>query len=186
LSTTISGNLGQLTRTGPERVAVLDWALATATRLVSARRGTSTQLATRSYDTGMASDRQLGHAYNEEAFRYFLSIEQKRTERSGNSFLLLLVNSNSDDHRDEPFSPAIASKLFAALQLCVRDTDFTGWYNQGFVAGAVLTQVDPAAEADINRIITERVVRAIASGLPASVAERLDVRIVESAPCAQS
>ena len=184
MSTTISGNLGQLTRTGPERVAVLDWALAAATRLVAPRRSTSSQLATRSCDIGMAADGQLGQAYNEEAFRYFLSIEQKRTERSTNSFLLLLVTSSPSS--GEPLSPAVASKLFAALQLCVRDTDFTGWYRQGFVAGAVLTQVDPAAEADVNRIITERVVRAIAAGLPASVADRLEVRIVESAPCAQS
>ena len=34
----------------------------------------------------------LGHAHNEEAFRYLLTVERKRASRARRSVLLLLVN----------------------------------------------------------------------------------------------
>ena len=35
---------------------------------------------------------------------------------------------------------ATAAALFGGLGACVREVDFVGWYREGYVAGAVLTQ----------------------------------------------
>jgi hypothetical protein len=185
LSTTISGNLGELIRTGPDRIAALDWALGKAARVVSVRRFMSHHPTSENGARLITFEGRVGQAYSEETFRYFLRIEQKRLERSRSPFLLLLVSAKTEGRAEEPFSAAVSSRLFSALDITVRDTDFTGWYRQGFVAGAVLTQLD-ATGTDIHRLIVERVRRAIAADLPPAVCERLDVRIVEAAPVEQS
>ena len=134
----------------------------------------------------LTAEGQVGQAYSEAAFRYFLAVEQKRHERSSSPFLLLLVSAKANGQPEKPFSPATASRLFAALGVTLRDTDFTGWYREGYVAGAVLTQLGLAAAADVNGLIIERVSRAIAEGLPPSMREQLEIRLLESAPFEQS
>src|SRR5437899_5702067 len=79
------------------------------------------------------------HVYNEEAFRYFLEIERKRSQVSNRPFLLLLLDLRPAGPRagiDETSSV----ELFTALCRCLRDTAFIGWYRAGAVVGAVLTE----------------------------------------------
>jgi len=178
VSTTISGQLAPLTRTLPERVAVLDWALNKAARMITSGRNASAQVETQTW-AEIVSDGQAGHVYNEEAFRYFLEIEEKRAERSQVPFFLLLIAPRQHPRAEQPFSPANASRLFDVLKHVLRDTDFTGWYRQDFVAGAVLTQLGPAGAVDVSRLITERVSAALGQGLPGAVADRLDIQIYE-------
>src|SRR5207249_10194531 len=77
---------------------------------------------------GVALEGRLGEAYNEEAFRYFLAIERKRSERSGRPFLLLLVDLKEQSGVTVRIDPMVAPKLFSALWLCLRETDCVGWY----------------------------------------------------------
>ncbi|MGH9422990.1 MAG: hypothetical protein ACRD3J_23645, partial [Thermoanaerobaculia bacterium] len=67
-------------------------------------------------------------AYNEDAFRYFLQVEEKRFLRSSRRFLLLLLDVNNEAGTAEPLDPSLSKKLFEALKPCVRETDFVGWY----------------------------------------------------------
>jgi hypothetical protein len=97
-----------------------------------------------------------GQAYNEEAFHYFLEIERKRSDASKRPFLLMLIDFGK---RPAPWSraDAIANKLFLALSRCLRETDFVGWYREGRVAGAVLTQHADAYMADVSEIVSRRI-----------------------------
>src|SRR4029453_4452403 len=74
-----------------------------------------------------------GQAYNEEAFRYFLEIERKRSEASGRPLLLLLVDLVSQSGFDA--APGIdhttADRVLSALALSLRETDFVGWHLEG-------------------------------------------------------
>ena len=117
--------------------------------------------------------------YSEEAFRYFLGLERKRAERSRRSLLLLLVNLTVDDG-GESIPPAISSKLFSGLSLCVRDVDFIGWYRHGRVAGAVLTQGPDSPALEASEQIGDRVRQLLAKRLPAAVAARLQVRVLQA------
>jgi hypothetical protein len=127
---------------------------------------------------GLALADERTHAYNEEAFRYFLEIERKRSELSQHPFLLLLIDLKKDaaygDHID-----GVAGKLFAALALCVRDTDFIGWYRNGRVAGAVLTQHGDAGAHDIPEVVGQRVSASLRKALPAPIADRVQVRVYQ-------
>lgn len=132
--------------------------------------------------TGMRIDRgpeRAYEAYNEEAFRHFLTIERKRAERSGRSILLLLVEFKTERDGDSLMDPLAATKLFSALTACVREIDFIGWYRSDRVAGAVLTQGPDAPAPDVSQQIGERVAQALSERLPSQVRHRIQVRILQ-------
>ena len=115
-------------------------------------------------------------AYNEVAFRYFLSVEEKRFMRSNHRFLLLLLELNNDAEDGEYFEPALSRKVFAALSPCVRETDFMGWYRQAQVIGVVCTQFDDAHESNVSRVVVDRFQNAIREAFPKEIAGRMNMR----------
>ena len=128
---------------------------------------------------GVALEGRLGQAYNEQAFRYFLAIERKRSERSGCPFLLLLVDLKEQSGVPVRIDPMVAPRLFSALWLCLRETDCIGWYREERVAGAVLTELGDRHPTEVCRLIGQRVSGALSEGLPANVAHRLQVRVYQ-------
>jgi hypothetical protein len=115
--------------------------------------------------------------YNEETFQYFLDVEQKRSERSSRPFLLLLAHLNDQPEVSARMAPDVAAKLFFGLRLCLRDTDFMGWYRQERVVGAVLTQrSEPAMEDGFWRL-RARVTEALGEQLPRGLADRLQLQV---------
>lgn len=126
----------------------------------------------------LARDLGSGSAYNQEAFRYFLTNERKRSELSNRPFLLLLVDLQQPQLNGRIQSP-VASKLFAGLSACLRDTDLIGWYHEGRVAGAVLTHVEDASSTDVSADIRGRVTSLLCASLPAAIATRLQVRVYQ-------
>ena len=125
---------------------------------------------------------RLGQAYDEETFLYFLEIERKRLERSGCPLLLLLADLSDQAGTSARLKPAIASRLFSGLWFCLRESDFTGWYRHGRVAGAVLTQLTDQASTDVSRMICQRVTGVLAERLPPDAGRRLRVRAHQLPP----
>lgn len=121
----------------------------------------------------------FGPVYNEEAFRYFLQVERKRASRSNSRFLLLLVDLTRDAQQRANFDPATGAKLFAAMLPCLRETDFIGWYRQGRVASAVLTQIGDTPGLEVSNLVADRVREALVQSLPSSFASRLQVRVYQ-------
>jgi hypothetical protein len=126
----------------------------------------------------LAHDLGTGTTYNQDAFRYFLANERKRSELSSRPFLLLLVDLQQPLANGR-IESAVASKLFTGLAACLRDTDLIGWYHEGRVAGAVLTHVDNASSTNVSSEIRGRVTRLLCSTLPAPVGARLQVRVYQ-------
>jgi hypothetical protein len=131
------------------------------------------------YAGGFASEGRPGQAYNEEAFGHFLTLERKRSERSGRPFLLLLVEFMEQQGSSVHVDPKLAGKLFDALWPSLRETDFIGWYRTGRVIGAVLTQPVSEPGAGISGVIHRRVGDALQEKLSADVSNRLQVRVYE-------
>ena len=69
--------------------------------------------------------------------------------------------------------------MFSGLALCVREVDFIGWYRTERIAGAVLTQGAGAPEPDAAQRISERVSEVLGRRLSASIARRLQVRVLQ-------
>jgi hypothetical protein len=92
--------------------------------------------------------------------------------------LLLLVDMQQSQLNGLIQSP-VASKLFAGLSACLRDTDLVGWYHEGRVAGAVLTHIEDASSTDVSGEIRGRVTSLLRATLPTAVAARLQVRVYQ-------
>jgi hypothetical protein len=135
---------------------------------------------------GVALEGRLGQAYDEEAFLYFLAIERKRSERSGCHFLLLLVDLKEEPGLSVRIAPTVASKIFSRLWLCLRETDFLGWYREERVAGAVLTHFATGPLQEACAEVGQRVSAVLCEGLPGNVARRLQVRVYQLGPTLKS
>ena len=128
----------------------------------------------------------MGQAYNEEAFRYFLAVERKRAASSRRSFLLLLVSIKKRSGVSGPIRPVVATSIFSGLWLGVREVDFIGWFREGRVAGAVLTQgADPIAP-DVSRRIGQRLTETLRRRVPGHMAHRVRVRVLQLRPIQNS
>ncbi len=148
-----------------------------------ARRGDSMPNSNEEPDArSLAPEDPAGRAYNEEAFRYFLSNERMRSERSDRPFLLLLVDLKKQRGASVRFDVAVAAQLFVGLGRCLRETDFVGWYRDRRLAGAVLTQLPDASSVDLCRVVRERASTALSESLPSDMFSRLQMRIFQLPP----
>ena len=118
-------------------------------------------------------------AYSEEAFRYLLAIERKRAECSGRPFFLLLVDLKRAFGGSASMEADVALIVFKALAATLRDTDFTGWYREGRIAGAVLAQLSDAVGDRVSSAVSLRVREGLLSGIPPTIASRLQTRIFQ-------
>jgi len=138
---------------------------------------------TRSESVQIALSQELdGNVYEEEVFQHFLAVERMRAERSERPLLLLLVGLRRCPKMGADVPRAVSPALLTGLGVCVREVDFVGWYRQGRVAAAVLTQGLDLPDEDAPSRIVERVTRILSERLPHGVAERLRVRVVRLVP----
>jgi hypothetical protein len=73
----------------------------------------------------------------EEYFHHLLGVERKRTERSGNPSLLMLIDLHSlASDRD---SSQMACRINSLLSSILRESDILGWYTSYSVVGAILS-----------------------------------------------
>ncbi len=105
--------------------------------------------------TADADKRQEFVVLGEASFRRMIALERKRTERSGQPVLLMLVNVRHLLRSDK--SGLMLEKFLSALALSTRDTDATGWYKEKSVVGVMFPEIavdDPGAVLAImmNRV----------------------------------
>ena len=73
----------------------------------------------------------------EEAFRRRIAIERKRTERSREPFLLMLLEAGS--LQNGTAAEQTLDGIIAAMQSSTRETDVVGWYKDGNTVGVMFT-----------------------------------------------
>jgi hypothetical protein len=125
---------------------------------------------------GVAIKTPHGQAYNEGTFRYLLGVERRRSARSNRRFLLVLLHLRPGTG-STLIDGALAFRFFSGLWQSVRETDFVGWFEQGRVAGAVLTQYSDAAGRDAERVVAERVRTVLKGMMSGPMADRFRVRV---------
>jgi hypothetical protein len=118
-----------------------------------------------------------GSEYDEEAFQYFLGLEQARADRTYKPIRVLLASLEPMPNQSTAFPRANAERVFAGLRLTLRDTDVVGWYRQDHIAGAVLSF--PATAATDVSMFERRIETALRRRLPAPLAQRLRLRMVQ-------
>lgn len=107
--------------------------------------------------------------YSAVHFQHMLRIERKRTERSKEPFLLMLLDLSAllEKHSQDD----VVNKISTILQACFRETDIKGWYEQGRVMGVIFTQMASVDEYSLDAIFRKLNDRCCANLDPAWVKE---------------
>jgi len=79
-------------------------------------------------------ERELLH---ETAFKRSIAVERKRSERSKEPFLLMLVDVGSDPASRE--KQKVLERMVSVLRASSRDTDVIGWYQEHSILGVMFT-----------------------------------------------
>jgi hypothetical protein len=99
-----------------------------------------------------------GQFLSEEKFRNMLAIERKRVERSGKSFLLVLVGPRVPlERRSEK---AFFSKILSVLSVSCRQIDIKGWYRQERMIGIIYTEFSQSGESVIREKLLQNLTAA--------------------------
>jgi lipopolysaccharide/colanic/teichoic acid biosynthesis glycosyltransferase len=86
-------------------------------------------------EAGSSSQRRV---LCEKTFKGMIAIERKRTERSKEPFLLMLVGVTRQHHGDDI---VLLDKISSILLSSSRETDVVGWYKEHATVGAMFTSL---------------------------------------------
>src|ERR1022692_1916224 len=99
----------------------------------------------------------------EETFRRVLSLERKRSERSRQRFVLMLVHLGN--LRRTEGGEAILGVIAKTLTLSTRETDLGGWYEKDIVFGLICTELGPGSVRSILNALKSGVFSALRNTL---------------------
>ncbi len=129
---------------------------------------------TRTRARGQEEGRGRPHVINEELFRRVLIRERKRSDRSYQSLVLLLLgmeNGLGDD------SSSIWETVIEALTAAKRETDVLGWFERRAVIGVILPEIRASDLANTREGLDARVRRELANRLGAEAADKFSIRL---------
>jgi lipopolysaccharide/colanic/teichoic acid biosynthesis glycosyltransferase len=87
---------------------------------------------------------------SQELFLQMLQLEQRRTERSGRPFLLILI-SGEDFQKD--VGTDSEGGVITSISGCIRETDVFGWYEKSNTLGLMMTEIGDASSKVIESIV---------------------------------
>jgi lipopolysaccharide/colanic/teichoic acid biosynthesis glycosyltransferase len=108
----------------------------------------------------------------EEYFRRALCHERKRAERTGDPFVLVLVNLA---RIDENINPCRIRQICDTIQAGARDTDIAGWYQYPECIGIIFTALQDAGREQIRSALFEKIGQALGATLSAEEAARVAI-----------
>jgi len=94
---------------------------------------------------------------SEQVFMHLLRLERRRTERSGNPFILVLVK-GADFQSTEPAK--LVRSISTAIASCTRETDVLGWYEQDHTLAILMTELG-GADANATEVIARKIIGAL-------------------------
>jgi exopolysaccharide biosynthesis polyprenyl glycosylphosphotransferase len=99
----------------------------------------------------------------EEPFHRMIALERKRTERSGQPFLLMLLDGGDCLPSDR--NGRVLSRILSALSLSTRETDVTGWYKNHSIVGVMFTDISADERETILGTMMSRVSETLRNNL---------------------
>ncbi len=100
---------------------------------------------------------------SEDAFRRMIASERKRTERSHNPFLVMLLDLGEEKLTNG--STGTLGKILDVLALSTRETDAVGWYKDGLVVGVTFTELYVEEKRNILNTMLTRVSNSLQDNL---------------------
>jgi GGDEF domain-containing protein len=127
---------------------------------------------------------RLGHVptrqegiLKEEDFRAILALERRRAERSGNPFVVMLLDSRAV-HKNGS-GPTFIKRLTSIVSGATRETDIIGWYEEGEILAVIFTEINGGKNpiTEILEILQFKIVAALRDNLDRSFASNLVVSV---------
>ncbi len=100
---------------------------------------------------------------SEELFRRVLTIERKRSERSRQRFVLMLLHVGKA--LETGHGEMVLEGITEALSNAARETDLHGWYEDGLIIGVICTEIGRGDLASILSALNSRMGAALQSRL---------------------
>lgn len=107
------------------------------------------------YEQVHAAEADVSTLVPEVTFKKVLSLERRRSERSGRRFVLMLVHAN--EYLRPENGDAIFTGVSKALALTTRETDLQGWYKHGRVIGTICTEIGSGSMVTILNTLHSKV-----------------------------
>src|SRR6185295_9418703 len=101
----------------------------------------------------------------EELFHRLLTLEQKRSDRTGEPFLLVLIHCEALIRKGAEKSIA---DIGMALAASVRVTDVTGWHRNRSTIGLIFTSFNGAARTEVRTAISGKIQKILLQNLHVS------------------
>jgi lipopolysaccharide/colanic/teichoic acid biosynthesis glycosyltransferase len=92
---------------------------------------------------------------NEGTFKRMIAVERKRTERSGEPFLLMLLEAGNLQSLEK--NEKALNNILSVLPLSIRDTDIIGWYKDRTTVGVIFTGLARKDKTSILSVILSKV-----------------------------
>lgn len=92
---------------------------------------------------------------NEGTFKRMIAVERKRTERSGEPFLLMLLGTGNQQSLEKNEKSLV--NILSVLPLSIRDTDIIGWYKDRTTVGVMFTGLARKDKSSILSVILNKV-----------------------------
>ncbi|WP_260740759.1 sugar transferase [Tunturiibacter lichenicola] len=92
---------------------------------------------------------------SEEIFKRMIAVERKRTERSKEPFLLMLVE--ADSHQSSERNGKVLENILSVLLSSIRETDVIGWYKDRATGGVMFTGLTGSDKNSILSVILGKV-----------------------------
>jgi len=111
----------------------------------------------------------------EDAFIQRLYLEQRRTERSRRSFILMILESGNllkTSHEQ-----GICEEVLDVLSRGVRETDVRGWYEEGTALGVIFTEIGSGDGHSVGKALMNKIQGALASRFTASQMNQFQLSI---------
>lgn len=96
---------------------------------------------------------------DEASFGRLIAIERKRTERSGNKFVLMLVSTGASLPSSK--SRDVLTTIARAISSSIVETDITGWYETNRVLGVIFTEIVTDEKNVVLAMLLDRAVSAL-------------------------
>lgn len=128
----------------------------------------------RSPGLGRSSTRR-DHVLNDQAFRAMLALERRRAERSGRSFILMLLDAtgvNNGVRRAD-----VPQRLSQLVSDAIRESDLIGWYLDQEILGVVFTEIDADQKYVHAEALHCRLVEVLQAGLEPAIASGIVLSI---------
>jgi lipopolysaccharide/colanic/teichoic acid biosynthesis glycosyltransferase len=110
-----------------------------------------------------------------ETFRTLLTLERRRAQRSGQTFILMLLDGTLVD--EKKLTAGFAEKLVGAVSSAIRESDIIGWYEQGKVLGVIFTELNQIENLPVADVLEHKIQKAFKENLDRSIASKIVVTL---------